>query len=358
MSEEIRVGVIGVGAIGPSHIYSVGEVEGCRLTAVCDIRKDAAEAVAAEHGVLAYDDVEKMVSSGQVDAVTVATPSGFHLDVVLTALENDIPVLVEKPVEITTERIDKIIAAEVRSNGFVAGVYQSRFRPIVRRIKTLLDRGLLGEIYTGSVYIKRYRTQDYYDSGGWRGTWKVDGGGCLMNQGIHDLDLYQWLMGTPLEVTAITETKGRNIEVETLALALVKFASGASGVVEATTLAYPEYKPFIEIVGSRGTVAFSHSRLIRMDLAEPTTAELQARGELFELTETFDERITRQSKAVAGTAVPHVDMGHNPVIQDFVDAIRDRREPFVTAESSREAVSLITAIYESGKSNSPWVRLR
>lgn len=358
MNDEIRIGVVGVGAIGPSHIFSIQRVDGCRLAAVCDIRKDAAESVASEHDALAFDDVRTMASSGEVDAITVATPSGFHLDAVLASLECDIPVLVEKPIEITTERIDQIIRAESESKGFVAGVYQSRFRPMVRAIKTLIDDGLLGQLYTGSVYIKRYRTQDYYDSGGWRGTWKVDGGGCLMNQGIHDLDLYQWFMGSPVEVTAITETKGRDVEVETLALALVKFASGASGVVEATTLAYPEYKPFIEMIGSRGTVAFSHSRLIRMDLMEPTDAESESRERLFEATREFDQRTASQSKAAAGTAIPNVDMGHTPVIEDFVAAIRTGNPPFVTAQSSREAVSLIGAIYESGSSGSALVRLK
>ncbi len=353
VNDQVRVGVVGVGAIGPSHIHSIGEVDGCRLSAVCDVREDAAHRVAKEHGVDCFTDVSSMLASGVVDAVTVSTPSGFHLDAVIAALECGLPVLVEKPLEITTERIDRIIAAERNSDGFVAGVYQSRFRPLIRLMKTLFDRGLLGEIYSGSVYIKRYRTQAYYDSGGWRGTWKIDGGGCLMNQGIHDVDLYQWFMGRPTQVVAISETKGRDVEVETVALALVRFESGASGVIEATTLAYPEFKPYIEVYGSRGTVAVSHDRLLRMEIVDPTDQETAAKEELLELTRLHDEEeIARSERAAAGTAVPSVDMGHTPVIRDFIDAIKTGGAPFVSSTEARKAVALIRAIYESGASGS------
>ena len=352
---DIRIGVVGAGAIGPSHMYSIDQVAGAKLSAICDIREEAARGAAEERDILAFTDVEDMVKSGSVDAVTIATPSGFHLESLLTALEHDIPVLVEKPIEITTDRIDRIIEAERTSKAFVAAVYQSRFRPLVLRMKALIDGGLIGEIYSGSVYIKRYRTQEYYDSGGWRGTWKVDGGGCLMNQGIHDIDLYQWFMGTPTRVAAVTATVGRSVEVETLALGLVQFASGTSGVIEATTLAYPEFAPFIEIFGSRGTVAFSHSRLIRMEIIDMSDEESAAKSELLAATEDHDERLRKKSRAEAGTAVPNVDMGHTPVVEDFVGAIESGRPPLVTSTAAREAVALITAIYESGRNDGGWV---
>ena len=354
---DVRIGVIGVGAIGPSHIFSIGQVEGCRLSAVCDVREEAAKEAGEANGVPYFTCVEAMLDAGAVDAVTVSTPSGFHLDAVLASLRCDVPVLVEKPLEITTARIDQIIAAEKASNAFVAGIYQSRFRPLVRRMKSLIDDGMLGEIYSGSVYIKRYRTQEYYDSGGWRGTWKVDGGGCLMNQGIHDIDLYGWIMGDPLEVVAFTETKGRSVEVETLAMALVRFESGATGVIEATTLAYPEFEPFIEIYGSRGTIAFTHSKLLRMDIIDPSDEELKARADLEQYSRDQEKKEAERGKAPAGTAVPNVDMGHTPVVADFVDAVRDGTAPFVTAEVAREAVALIEGIYESGRNDGKRIQI-
>jgi UDP-N-acetyl-2-amino-2-deoxyglucuronate dehydrogenase len=349
---ETRIGVIGVGAIGPCHAYAIEQVDGCSLSAVCDVREDAAKAFAEEKNVPYFTSVEDMLAAGVVDAVTLSTPSGFHMESVLAAIENDTHVLVEKPLEITTERIDQIIDAERQSNAIVACVYQSRFRPVIRKMKALFDNGLLGEVYSGSVYIKRYRTQDYYDSGGWRGTWQVDGGGCLMNQGIHDVDLFVWFMGDVEEVIAITESYGRDIEVETLALALVKFKRGARGHLEGTTLAYPEFSPYIEAYGSRGTVAFTHSRLMHMEIMDPTDEEIAARDELYELTRSNDERKANAPKVAAGTPVASLDMGHAPVVADFVDAIRTGRKPFVTSHDARKAVTLIRAIYESGRNGS------
>ena len=349
---ETRIGVIGVGAIGPCHAYAIEQVDGCSLSAVCDVREDAAKAFAEEKNVPYFTSVDDMLAAGVVDAVTLSTPSGFHLESVLAAIENDTHVLVEKPLEITTERIDQIIDAERQSKAIVACVYQSRFRPVIRKMKALFDSGLLGEVYSGSVYIKRYRTQDYYDSGGWRGTWQVDGGGCLMNQGIHDVDLFVWFMGDVEEVIAITESYGRDIEVETLALALVKFKRGARGHLEGTTLAYPEFSPYIEAYGSRGTVAFTHSRLMHMEIMDPTPSEIEAREELMAMTRAHDEAQSKKKKAAAGTAVPSLDMGHTAVVADFVEAIRTGQKPGVTTHDARKAVALIRAIYESGRNGS------
>ena len=234
----------------------------------------------------------------------------------------------------------------------VAGVYQSRFRPIVHRVKKLFDRGVLGEIYTGSAYIKRYRTQEYFDSGGWRGTWKVDGGGCLMNQGIHQVDLFLWIMGDPEQVIGITDNPGREVEVETLALAMAKFKSGANGVVEATTLAYPEWEPYMEVIGSRGTMAFSGTRMIKMELIDPTREEEEERNELMAITKQSDAPAEARKNAAPGTAVPTVDMGHTPVIQNFVDAVKTGGPPLVNSTEARKAVAFIQAVYKSSKSGS------
>ena len=357
-NDKVRIGVIGVGAIGPSHVYSIQRTEGCALAAICDLRADAAARIAGENGVPYFTSVKDMVQGDTVDAVTISTPSGFHLDTALEAIEAGKHVLSEKPLEITTERIDRIIAAADRKRVKLGGVFQCRFSPVVRRLKKLVDGGLLGEIYAGSVYMKRFRTQAYYDSAGWRGTWKVDGGGCLMNQGIHYVDLFLWFMGEAQEVIAITETVGRKVEVETLALSLVKFASGARGVVEGTTLAYPEIPSYLEIFGSRGTLSFNSEKVLRMDLIDPTPAEASERDALFALRAELEAKKAGEKKTVAaGTAVPSLDMGHGPVIADFVEAIRTDRAPFVNGPEARRAVDLITAIYESGRNGSRPVQI-
>jgi len=352
--QDLRIGVIGLGAIGPSHIFAIDQTEGCEVTAVCDVRADAAAEAGKKHGVPHFTSTGAMLEADLVDAVTLCTPSGYHLEAALQAIEAGKHILIEKPLEITTERVDRIAKAAADRGVKLAGVYQSRFCPVVRRVKQLVDGGLLGEIYSGSAYTKYYRTQEYYDSGGWRGTWKLDGGGCLMNQGIHLLDLYVWFMGDAEEVMARTETKGRNnVEVETLALAVVKFASGASGVLEGTTLAYPGLGTRLEIFGSRGTVALTKGKVLRMDLVDPTPEEAAARDELEEQRKQLEERQAKapKKKVAPGTAVPNVDMGHAPIVEDFVDAIRNDRNPFVTGEDARCAVALISAVYESGRHN-------
>jgi len=223
------MGVIGLGAIGPSHIHAMRDTPGCELGAICDMRAEVAAGVAADLGVPYFATISEMLAAEVIDAASICTPSG-------------------------TERADQIIAAATARGVKLAAVYQSRHRPTVRRLKGLVDAGMLGQIYSGSAYLKRYRTQEYYDSGGWRGTWKIDGGGCLMNQGIHIVDLLTWFLGEVDEVIAMTDNVGREVEVETLALSLVKFRSGARGVIEGSTLAYPELPQYLEIFGSRGTL--------------------------------------------------------------------------------------------------------
>lgn len=348
----IRIGIVGAGAIAPSHIVAIERAQGAKLTAVCDVQPDRAAALALKHGVHGLTRIRDMLE--HVDAVTLCTPSGFHLEPALEILQAGKHLLVEKPMEITSERVDRMIDAAHTNNVKLAGVFQSRFRPLVRQLKQLVDDGLLGKIYSGSAYIKRYRTQEYYDSGNWRGTWKVDGGGCLMNQGIHLVDLLGWFCGEVTEVIAVTETVAREVEVETLALALLKFANGAKGVIEATTLAYPELPQYLEIFGERGTLTFDTGKIRRMDLIDPTPAERTAREQLLQLCAPR-AATSGQSKGLTappGTAVPVADMGHTPVVADFVAAIREDRPPVVNGREAKRSVELINAIYESGRTHS------
>ncbi len=348
--QVLRIGVIGAGAIAPSHVYAIEQAEGAALGAVCDPVPGRAADLAQPLGARAFTDVAAMLAADVVDAVTICTPSGLHLDAALAAIEAGRHLLVEKPLEITTARVDQVIAAAARRGVVLAGVFQSRYRPVSCRMKALIDAGIIGQVYAGSAYIKRYRTQEYYDSGGWRGTWAIDGGGCLMNQGIHMVDLLLWFMGQAQAVAAFTDSVGRQVEVETLAMGLVRFASGAKGLIEATTLAYPELPQYLEIFGDRGTATFNGDQLWRLDIRDPSPAEEAARHELFDISARLAAEERQRSAVTApGTAVPAVDMGHGPVVQDFVDAIRAGRPPQVDGTEARRSVALITAIYASGK---------
>ena len=278
-TDKIRMGLIGPGTIAPSHAFAIDKTEATVLTAVCGRRAEQAAELAGQYGAAHYTDIAAMVDA--VDAISICTPSGAHLEPALGIITAGKHLLIEKPIEISLDRVDQIIAAAEAKGIVLAGVFQSRFAPISQKLKALVDGGLLGEIYAGSAYIKRYRSQSYYDSGGWRGTWELDGGGCLMNQGIHLIDLLLWFVGEAEEVVAMTETRGRTVEVETLGMGLVRFCNGARGVIEATTLAYPELPQYLEIFGARGTIAFSGDQLQRMDLIDPTPAENAEREALF-----------------------------------------------------------------------------
>ena len=356
-TDKIRFGLIGPGAIAPSHAYAIDNTDATLLTAVCGRQAEPAAALADQYGAAHYTDVAAMLAA--VDAITLCTPSGTHLEQALEIIAAGKHLLIEKPLEITTERIDQIIAAASAKGIVLAGVFQSRFAPVAQKLKALVDDGLLGEIYAGSAYIKRYRPQSYYDSGGWRGTWAIDGGGCLMNQGIHLTDLLLWFMGEAEAVVGMTESRGRDVEVDTLAMGLVRYKSGARGVIEATTLAYPELPEYVEIVGARGTLTFNGSKLQRLDLIDPTPAEAAAKAELLTISAELAaarERII--AAAPPGTAVPTVDMGHTPVIADFAEAIRTGRKPLVDGPEGRRAVALITALYASSRNGSQPIKVR
>lgn len=345
--DPIRFGIIGTGAIAPSHAYAISHSEDACLAAVCDVHLESAEKFGKARGVPFFSSVADMLAADVVDAVSVCVPSGFHLDVALPVLAAGKHVLIEKPLEITIARIDRLIQEKDKSGAKVGCIFQARFNTFFRQVKERLDSGLLGEIFYGNAYSNYYRAQDYYDSASWRGTWKVDGGGCLMNQGIHTVDLFLWLMGRAKSVVGTAKTKGRRVEVETQAHALVEFDSGASGVIEASTVAYPGDPPHLELIGSRGSISFAANGLLRMDIIDPTADEIKWRESF--MVKKAHAGGTAPSGGSASVAITGEDMGHGPVFADFINALRDGGEPFVTAEEARRSVSLIESIYESSR---------
>lgn len=350
----IRFGVVGLGAIAPSHIFAIEQTDGAELAAVCDIRADVAGQVGREQGVPHFTDVGEMAAAGIIDVATIGTPNAYHLEPGLQLLKAGKHILVEKPLEITTQRIDQLIAAAKQGNAKIACVFQSRFKPLVGRLQAFVAGGGLGDLYNGSATIKYYRKQEYYDSGAWRGTWEIDGGGCLMNQGVHCIDLFLWFMGQAQEVIGFTSSVGRDVEVETLAQAMATFTSGARGTIQASTLAYPGYDATIELIGSRGSCAFSANRMLHMDLMDPTPAEATERDAIMTEQERRDVDAANapKTKVEPGTAVGSVDMGHTPVVEDLVTAIHENRDPLISGSEGRRSVEFITGIYESARNGS------
>jgi UDP-N-acetyl-2-amino-2-deoxyglucuronate dehydrogenase len=321
---------------------AIRKVAGASVVAFCDNVRAAAEARAAQFGGVVYTNVEDLVGNPDVDAISICTPSGLHMEAAVAAATAKKHVMVEKPMEITLERVEQIISV-CRSNGVKLGaIFPRRFMDSSQVLKNAIDSGKFGTIVLADVYIKWFRTQEYYTSGGWRGTKQYDGGGALMNQGIHGIDLLQWLLGGVERVTAFTATRAHTgIEVEDVAVASLQFRSGALGAIEGTTGAWPGTKIRIEISGSDGTVVMEDESFLTWQFRRETPEDENIRNRF------------RQADALAsgGATDPRAinSEGHRRQFEDFVAAIREDRPPRIDGAEARSAVAIITAIYRSAR---------
>jgi predicted dehydrogenase len=254
-------------------------------------------------------------------------------------------VIVEKPLEITLKRCDAIIDACKKNKVKLTAIYPSRFHDSSREMKKAVEAKRLGKLTIGDAYVKWFRTQAYYDGGKWRGTWELDGGGALMNQAIHSVDLLTWLMGPVVEIRAQWGTLAHErIAVEDTAVATLRFANGALGVIEATTAAYPGYLKRIELHGSEGSACMEEEDLVKWDFAKPTKADAK-------IIESMQSKKSTGGGAGDPTAIGH--HGHALQFQDMVDAIKKNREPAVNGPEGRRSVEIILAIYKAAETGKP-----
>jgi UDP-N-acetyl-2-amino-2-deoxyglucuronate dehydrogenase len=340
--KNLGFGIIGLGMIADVHAKAIDAVEGCRLVAGFDALADKAEKFGKEYGCRGYDSLEAFLADEDLDIVTIATPSGLHLEGAVAAARAGKHVVVEKPLEITKARCNEIIEACQKYGVKLAGVFPSRFHTAPKLIKKAIDEGRFGKIVMADAQVKWYRTQAYYDSGAWRGTWKYDGGGALMNQSIHAIDLLQWFMGDVLTVAAFTDTLSHErIEVEDTAVAILKFANGAMGVIEGTTSAYPGFLKKIEILGTKGSAVMEEESIIKW----------QFEDELPEDQVIRDKYLSGTSSG-GGAADPKAIgfHGHQMLFTSFAQSVRDNGPVEISGESARNAVEIIEGIYRSAQS--------
>ena len=338
-------GIIGCGMIANFHAKALADTPDAELVACCDRSPERAKAFGEEHSIPYYESVEAMVADPKVDAVTIGTPSGAHLEPALAAAAAGKHVVVEKPLEVTLDRCDQIIQACDAAGVKLSVTFQSRFHKSSQLIKQAVDDKRFGTVTMGDAYVKWYRTQEYYDSGAWRGTWKLDGGGALMNQAIHTVDLLTWMMGPVTEITAAVGTLAHErIEVEDVAVATVKFENGALGVIEASTAAYPGSLKRIEISGSHGTAILEEEDIKMWEFAEMTDEDHRIQSEMIGKNETG-------GGAADPAAIGH--HGHTEVFTDFVRAIGSDGTPLVDGHEGRRSVEIILAIYKAAQSNGP-----
>ena len=334
-------GIVGCGMISTFHARAIADVRGAKLVACFDTREAAAEKFAADNHCKSYTRLDAMLADPNVDVVTIGTPSGAHMEPAVAAARAGKHVIVEKPLEITLKKCDRIIEACAKAGVKLAAIFPSRFHDSSIKLKRAIEGGRFGRLTIGDAYVKWFRTQAYYDSGAWRGTWALDGGGALMNQAIHSVDLLTWLMGPVVEIQANTATLAHErIEVEDAAAATLKFANGALGVLEATTAAYPGYLKRIEIHGSEGSAVLEEEDLKTWDFAKP-------RKEDKAILEQMRNRKSSGGGASDPSAIGH--HGHALQFRDFLDAVHKNRKPAIDGHEGRRSVEIILGVYKAAE---------
>jgi UDP-N-acetyl-2-amino-2-deoxyglucuronate dehydrogenase len=334
-------GIVGTGVIAAIHadaiaLLSKTGLADARLVAVTDVAAGAAGAFAAARGCRAEPDLDALLARRDVEVVCVCVPSGLHATIGVEAAKAGKHLVVEKPIDVSLDAADRLIDAARAAGVALTVISQHRFDPGLVELKRLLDDGALGRLVLGEASTKWYRTQAYYDSAPWRGTWAMDGG-SLMNQGVHYVDLLRWCMGPPAEVTAVYSTQAHQIEVEDTALAIVRFASGAVGTILSSTAAFPGFPQRLEITGTEGTVIVEDGRIVRRALAAGTDPGSPAAS---------------AASAAADPAALDV-VSHAAQLADLLDAVDTGHEPSVSGQSGRDALEIVLAVYESSRTGRP-----
>jgi predicted dehydrogenase len=333
----LGIGFIGAGAIAHFHARAVAVATGGKAIGVVSRRRSSAEAFAREHDIpYASDDVNELLAQPGLDAVCITTPSALHLEPALQAIRRGKHLMIEKPIDSTVEGTDHILDSAEKAGVRVGSIFQARFGDAARQLKAAIDAGRFGRMVLASCYVKWNRTPEYYT--GWKGRIAEDGGGALINQAIHGVDLLQWFAGMPVEVFGmITRRVHTRIESEDTCVATLKFGSGAFGTIEASTALWPGFARRIEICGEHGSAVMEDDDITRWEfrVAKPEDGKIRA---------------TRESGAMGSGAAAPMDIrfeGHLRQIQDFIDGVREQRPFFIEGREARNAVSLVRAIYDS-----------
>ena len=337
-------GIVGCGMIANFHAKAIADIDNCELVACTSSRMESAEEFAQEHGGTAYATLDEMLADPKLTVVSICSPSGAHMEPAVAAAKAGKHVIVEKPLEVTLERCDAIIDACNAAGVVCSTIFPSRFHKSSQILRKAVDENKFGQLALANAYVKWYRTQEYYDSGAWRGTWKLDGGGALMNQAIHSVDLLAWLMGDITSITAHTATLAHErIEVEDVAVATLRFANGALGTMEASTAAFPGYLKKIELYGSKGSAVLEEEDIKAWDFAEPTPQDEAMLQEMAGKTET------------GGGASDPAAIGHHAHAEQFRDVIRAIETggtPLIDGPGGRRSVEIILAIYKAAETGS------
>jgi predicted dehydrogenase len=336
VSERFGVAIFGAGVIGKVHAVALAGLDDARLVAVVDPLEEAGAPLAAAHGAVWSADAAPVLARDDVAVVVLATPSGMHAAQAVAAAAAAKHVVCEKPMATTLADADRMIAACRAAGVALAVIFQGRYHRDARRLRRVVAAGLLGRPILANAFVHWHRTPAYYAAGGWRGTWALDGGGALMNQSIHAIDLLQWVMGPVASLSAEVATITHAIATEDTASAALRFASGALGAVQGTTAAGRDWPVRIEVVGSEGRAVLTGGRLTALDLPADRAAAVDDLLSPADLAETAD-------------AQPDEPLGaaHGRQLAAVFAALRAGQEPPVAGEEARPAVEIILGIYRA-----------
>lgn len=343
-SKALGFAIVGSGMIAAVHARAINAVEGARLVGVVSRSTERGRALAEAHGAeVVTETVEEMAARSDVQVLCVTTPSGAHLEPALAAIKHGKHLVVEKPLEVSVARVDEMLAAAEAIKLRVMPIFQSRFSTGAQAVKAAIDAGRFGRMTLASCYVKWFREETYYTGSSWKGSLKLDGGGAVINQAIHGVDLLQWFAGLPEEVCAMkTRRVHVGIEAEDTAAAVLRFPGGALGTIEASTAAWPGWSQRIELCGEKGAIR----------LEDGVITEWQFKEEQPE-----DEVLRQGGGAELGSGASNPGgisiEGHVRQIQDMVDAINEGRPLKIRGPEGRNAIALIEALYASAETGRP-----
>ncbi|HOX36753.1 MAG TPA: Gfo/Idh/MocA family oxidoreductase [Candidatus Brocadiia bacterium] len=345
-AKKVGWAIVGCGVIGPYHAESIGFTGNVELKAVCDVVPDKAKALGEKYGVPWFTDYEEMLAAPGIECVSICVPSGMHADFAITAAKRGKHVLSEKPIDINLAKIDRMIATCRECGVKLSCIFQRRTYQATLKSRQAVQKGVLGKMTMIVADTRGYRAPSYYASADWRGTWALDGGGCLMNQGVHIVDQMLHVAGPVEEVYAYADHLVRDIEVEDTCVAAMKFKNGAFGVLKGATSCNPGEGSEIALHGNNGTIILRDKQITKWAVTKKA-GERAKPSEVEVKTDTLEA--VADPKAIS-------NYGHIVQIRDMANCIRRDREPLVSPESAKEPVKLILAIYQSAISRKP-VRL-
>jgi len=330
----VKFALIGCGRISPNHFDAIENAPHATLVAVCDIVEEKAKKAALENGLEKwYTDAETMLKNEDIDVCCILVPSGLHCELTCLVASYGVNVLCEKPLDVTKEKMQKMIDT-CKANGVKLGsIFQRRSYDGAIKVREIIQQGKIGKVTLGDASLKYFRDQEYYDSGEWRGTWELDGGGALMNQGVHGVDMISWIMGGVHSVYAHCKTLAWDIETEDTAVVSVRFKNGALGVIQATTTAYPGLDTIFSFHGTEGSISFGDDKLYMWEVKD----------------ETLEKPEIHNSMGGKNCQYSTTNIGHIMQIEDMALAVIEDREPMITGEDAKKSVEIILAIYESAR---------